>query len=431
MVNRMSPNPRALSANLVRVVARRRLAGVLTGMMCATIVAGAATVSAQQPPSVTAPASSMSAADAAVGSQAPAVSSSPAPTPAGSGQPGIVAPPADRVPAVHHAPVSTGEAHRPLRIRAEIDNPHLVRRAWVAWRPAGSSVIETIPFQRASDGPYVAVIPGDRVADPWLEYCIEFESVDGRTFSAFASRQAMFRVAVPGNLQDLRERAMATRVSGRRSVVDASGEFVYFGKTDAMVLDPATNRLVSEGIADRYWRTEAGYTYRPLGVVSEFSIRAGVVRGQSVVPDETDKSKFEVGLNYASPKVRLRAADDVFVDAELLTSVTEVGFSLGGGGALLIGDPYGTRMTFGFETVETFGTRFYTRMDISANDRFTVAPIIEVTDMPHADRYGVRLLTEVQLDAGQGFRLGLRGGYQARTYTSGGASVGTSVSYAF
>ncbi len=431
MVNPMSPNLRALSAKPVRVAAQRRRASLLTGVVCATVAVGAATASAQQPPSVAAPASSPSAGDAPVAHQAPVVTSGPAPTSGGSGQPGTVTALAGTVPVVHHAPVSTGEAHRPLRIRAEIDNPHLVRRAWVVWRPAGSQATETILFQRASDGPYVAVIPGDRVADPWLEYCIEFESVDGRTFSAFASRKAMFRVAVPGNLQDLRERAMAERVSGRRSVVEASGEFVYFGKTDAVVLDPATNRLVSEGIADRYWRTEAGYTYRPLRVVSEFSIRAGVVRGQSVVPDETDESSFDVGLNYASPKVRFRAADYVFLDAALLTSVTEVGFSLGGGGALLIGDPFGTRMTFGFESVETFGTRFYTRMDISANDRYTVAPIIEVTDMPHADRYGVRLLTEVQMDAGQGFRFGLRGGYQARTYTSGGASVGTSMSYAF
>ena len=51
--------------------------------------------------------------------------------------------------------------------------------------------------------------------------------------------------------------------------------------------------------------------------------------------------------------------------------------------------------------------------------------------MPHADRFGVRLLSEVAVDAGAGFHIAARGGYQARTFTSGGPSVGTTVSYSF
>jgi hypothetical protein len=104
---------------------------------------------------------------------------------------------------------------------------------------------------------------------------------------------------------------------------------------------------------------------------------------------------------------------------------------MGAGGALLIGDPYGTRLTFGVESVQTFGTRMYTRMDIDAGHGVLVAPVVEVTDMPHADRYGVRLLSEVGIDAGSGFRVAARGGYQARTFTSGGPSAGVSLSYGF
>ena len=33
-------------------------------------------------------------------------------------------------------------------------------------------------------------------------------------------------------------------------------------------------------VDDQYWRVEAGYTYRPLRTIAEFSLRGGVVRGE-------------------------------------------------------------------------------------------------------------------------------------------------------
>ncbi len=111
--------------------------------------------------------------------------------------------------------------------------------------------------------------------------------------------------------------------------------------------------------------------------------------------------------------------------------MTEVGFSVGTGAALLVGDPYGSKLTLGFESIQVFGTRMYSRMDIVARRDLIVAPIVEVTDMPHADRFGVRLLTEARYDAGRGFGVGLRAGYQARVATSGGPTGGLHASYAF
>ena len=141
--------------------------------------------------------------------------------------------------------------------------------------------------------------------------------------------------------------------------------------------------------------------------------------------------RFDVGLNYGAPTVRFRLHDAVHLEGELLTSVTEVGFSWGGGGALLIGDPYGSKLTLGFESIQTFGTRFWSRMDVRANDRFVIAPIVEITNMPSAEDYGVRLLGEAQLEVGSGFAVAARGGYQARLATSGGPAFGATLSYAF
>jgi hypothetical protein len=129
--------------------------------------------------------------------------------------------------------------------------------------------------------------------------------------------------------------------------------------------------------------------------------------------------------------VRLRLDDIVHLEAEFLTSVTETGFSVGAGGALLLGDPYGSKLTLGFESIQVFGSRIWSRMDIRASDRVLVSPIVEMTNMPHADKLGVRLLGEVTGQLGSGFSASLRGGYQARVATSGGPSGGASLNYAF
>ena len=146
---------------------------------------------------------------------------------------------------------------------------------------------------------------------------------------------------------------------------------------------------------------------------------------------ESDPSKYEVGLNYGAPRIRVRAQDWLHFEGELLTSVTEVGFAVGGGGAVLLGDAYGSKLVMGFEGIQVFGARGYTRLDLVATSRLIVAPMIEVTTMPHADVAGVRLLGEAAIDVGAGFRVDVRGGYQARRFDQGGPAIGTGLAYAF
>jgi hypothetical protein len=334
-------------------------------------------------------------------------------------------------PRFHHAPVSVAEAHQPLAVRAEIDHPELVRRVLLVYRLGDEPGFRSIEFLRASDGPYVAIIPEEEVNWPSITYAIELERTDGKREAVFATRAAPHRVLVPEDLMDIRERALYERHAGRRSLFAGSFEYVSFGKSR---VDPA----IGDGdVSDYYWRAEGSYTYRPFRIVSEFGVRAGVLRGKAPVPvrelapGQSEQERYDVGLNYGGPRVRFRATDIVHLDGELVVGVTEVGFSWGGGGAILIGDAYGAKLTLGFESLEIFGTRLYSRMDLVAGAGVTVAPMIEVSDMPSADKFGVRLLGEVAVDVGQGFGVALRGGYQARVSTSGGPSVGATLSYAF
>lgn len=337
--------------------------------------------------------------------------------------------PAAATPKVHHAPVSLAKAHQALVIRADIEHPELVKRALLVYRTVNEDFRE-VELLRASEGPYAATIPEADVAWPSLGYSLELELVSGGRIAAFASRSEPYTIQVPEDLMDVRERALHTRLGGRRSVFAATGEYVDFGRSE-------TNVPGVSSVRDHYWRVEGSYTYRPLRVVTEFSIRLGIVRGTAPVPvrelapGQSEADRFDVGLNYGAPTVRFRLHDQVHLEGELLASVTEVGFSAGTGGALLLGDPYGTKLTLGFESIATFGNRFFSRMDVVAMQGVSIAPVIEVTNMPSAEQYGVRLLGEVSIDMGSGFSTALRGGYQARLATSGGPSAGATLGYAF
>ncbi len=342
----------------------------------------------------------------------------------------------DARPTLHHAPPPTAPAGQALAIEARITHPERVKRALCVFRTPASVELREVPFRRGLRY-YVAVVPASAMRAPWFAYSVELELLDGARTSVFASRSAPHVVQVAEDRIDLRERALLSRLQGRRSVLSATSEYVTFGQSRADVRDPDGTRRRTL-VDDRYYRMEAAYTYRPLRVISEFSLRGGVVRGRSPVPVERGREsaddsqeRFDVGLNYGASTLRFQLADYWHLEGEFLTSLTEVGFSLGGGGALLVGDPYGSKLTLGFESIDVFGSRFFSRMDIASNERFSVAPIVEITNMPHADRYGVRLLGELGLALGAGWSLAARAGYQARLATSGGPSLGASMAYAF
>lgn len=339
--------------------------------------------------------------------------------------------PAQGGPRVLHAPPSTHAACADLAVSAALDHPEQVKTAWLVYTRGGEA--REVPFRRATSGPYLATVPGAEVCESFA-YAIEIELLDGARVAAFAHRGAPHEVALARPREAEREAALLERLSGRRSVLSASLEYADFGSTSTRTTQPATGATAPATpttISDRYHRIEAGYTYRMLGAVAEFGIRGGVVRGTSVVPGETDRRKFDVGLNYGAPRVLLRATDWLHVEATMLTSVTEVGFSVGGGGALLLGDPWGSKFTLGLESIQVFGTRAYSRLDLPIARGVYVAPIVEVTDMPHADRTGVRLLLEGRAALRDGYGVSALVGYQARDASSGGVAGGVAMSYAF
>lgn len=320
--------------------------------------------------------------------------------------------PARALSSVHHSPISSAVEKRPLVFVVELDDPHLVRRVALVFQSAGHA-LEELDLRRGERG-YEATIPESKVVGT-LAYAIEVERTDGTRVAVFASREAPHPVRLLPEATDEREARLLTRLGGRRSVVSASSEYADF---DA-----------SNGTSDYFWRVEGRYVYRPLRTVAEFGIRGGVIRGES-------GGSSLVGLNYGAPSLRLRMHEHWHLELEGMASISDEGFSTGGGMALMIGDPYASKLVLGMAFVglsddSYFGSRFYSRVDLAAHERVTVSPIIEITDMPNAERWGVRLLAEIGIDLGAGFVAGLQGGYQARVSATGGPSVGGSLALGF
>jgi hypothetical protein len=160
----------------------------------------------------------------------------------------------------------------------------------------------------------------------------------------------------------------------------------------------------------------------------------GALRGQAPAASASSARGgdiFAVGLDYIATTVRVRFSDGFHADLEGLTGLTEERFRLGALARLLIGDPYGSKLVLGAQGIDGFGVRFWSRVDITATERLMVSPVIEATNWPHADAYGVRLLLELGFDLGSGVGVVAGGGYQARQATSGGASGNVSLRYSF
>jgi hypothetical protein len=342
--------------------------------------------------------------------------------------------PAVARPRLLHAPVTVADAHEHILIYADVIDPELLKHAAVVYRVGDGKEERSIDLLRSPKfSGYVAEIPAADVRAPSVSYTIEFELTNGERVSAFASRSAMQRVAVAEDYLDLRKDALLQRLHGRRTVVSAEAEYVSFGNSEGRLFDPNTGTELAT-VPDRYYRIEGAFAYRFLGAVTEFGSRMGVLRGQAPSPYASTvrgNDAFDVGLDYIAPSVRLRLTDGFHVDLEGLTGLTEERFRVGALSRLLIGDPYGSKLVLGVQGIDGFGVRFWSRVDITANQALTVSPIIEATNWPHADAYGVRLLLELAFDLGSGAGVVVGGGYQARQATSGGASGTLSLRYAF
>ena len=334
-----------------------------------------------------------------------------------------------RAESVRHLPPAEATAGAPIEIVAEVE------RAWDAtlilhYRPVAAGAWSTASFKRTEEDAWAAVVPGDAVAWPGVEYYIDSVAPgEGATVTPeFASAAAPHTVRIVRTKHEHRRERDLARVDRRRSRIHVAGEYVDYGRR--------------EGLRDAYYRIDADFAYRLLAYPLE-QIRFGYARMLGDVPNseleapeapacepECEKHVgFKVGGWF---ELRLGVGDGVDLDARAMVLASDVGFGVGGRGELRFGVEDGNHVAVAVEAIQDIGTTTGFRLGWATVPRLPMAATVEVTDMPSEIRAtGVRFVYDVALPVTEGTRIGGRIGYQARDADIGGLSGGANLTMDF
>lgn len=332
-----------------------------------------------------------------------------------------------RAETVRHLPPAEATAGAPLEIVAE------VARAWEStltlhYRPIDAGAWSTAAFTRTEEDAWRAVVPGEVMAWPGVEYYIDSvgPGEDAALTPEFASAAAPHRVRIVRTRHEVRRERDLARVDRRRSRIHVAGEYVDYGRR--------------EDLADAYYRIDADFAYRLLTYPLE-QIRFGYARMLGDVPNSEleaptdcgDECSLHVGFKVGGWfEVRLGIGDGVDLDARAMVLATNVGFGVGGRGELRFGVEDGNHVAVAVEAIQDIGTTTGFRLGWATVPRLPMAATVEITDMPSEIRAtGVRFVYDLAFPLTEGTRLGGRIGYQARDADIGGVSGGANLTMDF
>jgi hypothetical protein len=323
---------------------------------------------------------------------------------------------------VRHVPPADAEAGKELQLVAGADpaTPTLTAH----FRVRGTQPFQTVELVRKDDRAWVAVVPATAVVEPGIDYYIT--AGDAPVFASPEWPHTLEVHAAP----DVERRTRDTlRAAGRRSRMQAMGEWVEFG----------SRRVGADQIADHYYRFDADFSYR-LWTYPLEEIRVGYTRllGDTLAaPDHmcptteacTSEAGFKVGGWF---ELGLAAIEGIRFDGRMIVMATQDGFAVGGRGELRLGDRNASHVATGVEYLATVGTNGFFRLGWGTVPKVPMSATVEVTNLPadHRDT-GVRLYYDIGREVAPGVRIGLRVGYAARVQSVAGFTGGAGASVEF
>lgn len=331
---------------------------------------------------------------------------------------------------IEHVPPAQVAASEPLAITAQVQNAQELQSLDLHWRHPHQPW-QTVAFGKDEKGAFAAVIAAAEVRPPSLEYYVTAGERGGVETDRFASASSPHPVVVRGSPQDLEHEDRLLRHGGNTSVASASAEYVDFGGHDSY--------------RDRYYLVEASYEYRLLGPVQHIRLGIGTLRGDVPPPPSFQGIKLagtqrRTGLDYGYGELSFNASDFVGLTIKLLLGADELGFSTGAGGVLRIGEDTLAHAEIGAQVMQRFGYDTFLRIVWDTVPRWPIGLAVHVTDMPKAPvtaesrpdnpatdsgaPTGIRVLLDAGFHATDHLTLLLKGGYQARFSTDGGATLG-------
>ena len=329
-----------------------------------------------------------------------------------------------------HVPVVEAQAGEEVRVVVLTDDIGAMPSVELVYRSGGSW--KSLGFGPDDRGNWTAVIPGDEVRGPSLEYTIV--SPSGQHF---ASREVPWVVTVETqDLSDVGERELA-RHDGQRSTAEGWYRRIDHG--------------ADGGLNDATWMAGVTFVYRPLTAVRTMQFGFVRMRGEALkvsgraeqdVPIYVQDTNEDVnenaggqawshGLDWGYADIETPLSERVGLSGRLILGGNDAGFTAGGGVALRVGlepEVYGRVWLRG---VMGTGVDAGFQMNWDTVPYVPMFASIEVTNWPNARPWGVLLSYGVALSLGEHADLGLRVGYQGRTSDLGGLGMGASLAWSF
>jgi len=317
---------------------------------------------------------------------------------------------------VRHVPPASAPAAAPLELVAKAPPTAAIT---LHYRSTGETRYTVAELVRR-EPEWVAVVPATAIAGTGFEYYLATGST-----AVFASAAAPHTIPVTLAESAHRRARDLAQISGRRSRIHASTEYVTFG----------TPRVDGVPIVDRYYRVDADFAYHLFAYPLQ-EVRVGYTRliGETrVTREDGTVGTTDVGFKVAGWfELGLAPVEGIGLDARAMVMATAQGFAVGGRAELRLGVRDASHVALGAEHMADVGTSGFFRLGWGTVPRLPMAATVEVTNLPETDRdAGVRLFYDIATAVGANVRLGLRVGYAARLQTIAGLTGGLNATVAF
>jgi hypothetical protein len=378
---------------------------------------------------------------------APGTSETPEPAPGRSAS-GVPAPSSagGDAPLLFHVPPSTLPAGEPWEPSALVSRVFELVTLELVFRRIDDGVWRRVPFRRSSTEAMGAVVPGEDIAAPGVEYFVVSRDREGVERYHFGSEARPHRVSVVGLTDEQEAQVRAERYGNRRHRFAARGEYAGFADRSyaGWTVDPGRYPEPDSRLRpDDLYELRFDYTYRILSWVHAIHFGFGHLRGRSPWLDYSaergahgvGEAERTPGYDFGWTAVTFELHRYVALVVDVYLGGSAFGFDGGGGGVFRIGNTAETHLDLGFDYVSRLGYRAWFAFTWDTVPRVPMTLGAEFTDWPAPDDDagdGVRLWYAAAVRIWDGLIAEAKLGYAARHGAGGGGVfAGGGIAYEF
>jgi hypothetical protein len=280
-------------------------------------------------------------------------------------------------------------------------------------RRKGSPAFRSISMASAGPRYWSAVLPGDAIAEPGLEYFVEGVPDTGHAVAVIGTAQEPRDV-------DVDPLPITGKQPGTLAQVNIQSEYASFNAKKAN---------------DYVWQTEGAVGWR-LHDVGVRAVRSGfgVLRGKGGTLtdlDEKGADPKDIGLTYGWIELEVAFGERYAIIGRPILGLKEGGLAGGAQGFLRLGNDLKTNLLLGGEVLGEIGMRGIVELDWRTIPRVPIVLRTEVTNQPAGvgSDIGARAIVQGGYEITHDFVVAARGSYQGRTINHAGPGAGLAVSY--